>query len=410
MLKWLCESLSKSQPFSFGLLSMFVVAHFGHHVIGALLNPMMPFIRSDLKLDYTEAGMVISAFSITAGISQLPAGWLADRLSARLMILVGVSGVAVAGLLAGFSNSYLTLIASLVVAALFGGGYHPAASAAIATFVPIEKRGRSLGLHLIGGSSSNWVVPLIASPIAVIWGWRGSYITFAIPVFFLGIMLYRIIGRRTNIANRTSQPIAKSTVSEVIRIRWQIMAPFLFLSITTGTLTQSIAAYYSLYLVDHFSLSAPTAALFMAIQPGIVILTAPLAGYLADRFGSILLMASASLLLGPVLLAMRIVPNVAWFVALLVLMGVVITIRSPSSESFINTNVPSHRRSTILGIYFFAGSEMSALLTPFMGYLMDTRGFGAAFTIAGTTSTLVALICIFLIWSTNRRLKASENS
>jgi ACS family glucarate transporter-like MFS transporter len=387
-----------------------VVAHFGHHVIGALLNPMMPFIRSDLKLDYTQAGVVISAFSITTGISQLPAGWLADRLGARLMVLLGVSGVAVAGLLVGLSHSYFTLIAFLVVAALFGGGYHPAASAAIATVVPLEKRGRSLGLHLIGGSSSFWAVPLIAAPIAVIWGWRGPYVIFAIPVFFLGITLYRVIGRQTKAAIRTSQPIAKSTASGVTRIQWQILAPFLLMSIATGTMTQSIAAYYALYLVDHFSLSAQTAAMFMAIQPGVVVFTAPLAGYLADRFGSILLVTSASLLSGPVLFAMSIVPNVALFVILLVLMGVVTTTRSPGSESFINSNVPSHRRSTILGIYFFAGSEMSALLTPFMGYLMDTRGFGAAFTIAGASVMMIAIICVFLIWRANRRLKASENS
>ena len=103
-------------------------------MVGAMLNPFMPMIRDELSLNYTQAGVVISAFSITGGISQLPAGWLADHFGARLMIAISVSGVALAGLLVGLSHSYIALILFLVLAALFGGGYHPAAGKTISSW------------------------------------------------------------------------------------------------------------------------------------------------------------------------------------------------------------------------------------------------------------------------------------
>jgi len=144
-----------------------MLAHFGNHVVGAMLRPLMPMIRTDLGLSYTQAGVVISVFSITRGISNLPAGWLADHFGTRLLVTISVSGVAIAGLLVGFSQSYTFLIIFLVISAMLGGGYHPTSAVAISATVPTEYRGRALGFHMIGGSSAFWIVPLLATPIAV---------------------------------------------------------------------------------------------------------------------------------------------------------------------------------------------------------------------------------------------------
>ncbi len=70
-----------------GMVPIFVLAHFGHDVLTTLTVPLLPFIRNDFVLDYTRAGLVVSSFSLTYGIGQLPAGWLADRAGARFVEL-----------------------------------------------------------------------------------------------------------------------------------------------------------------------------------------------------------------------------------------------------------------------------------------------------------------------------------
>ena len=92
-----------------------MLAHLAHHLVTALPVPLLPFIRDEFALDYTRAGLVISAFGIVYGASQLPAGWLADRIGARLLISAGIIGVAVTGLLVGLSQTYLMLIIFLVL-------------------------------------------------------------------------------------------------------------------------------------------------------------------------------------------------------------------------------------------------------------------------------------------------------
>ncbi len=389
--------LSGLRPYFTGLLPLFLIAHFGHHVVGAMLNPFMPMIRDELNLNYTQAGVIISAFSITGGIAQLPAGWLADRFGARLMVAISVSGVALAGLLVGLSHSYLALIAFMVIAALLGGGYHPSSANAISTFIAPERRGRALGLHLIGGSSAFWIVPLVAAPIAAAWNWHGPFIVLTIPVIVLGIALYFLLGRQQRITQQELAPSAVSKQSAVTKIEWRVLVPFLVMSITTGTLTGSIAAYYSLYLVDHFGLEAPAAAALMAVTPAVGVFAAPLGGYLADRFGGTSVMIIASLIAGPLLLLVKIVPSVAFFVTVLLLIGGMNMTRMPTSESFLVSNIPANRRSTMLGVYFFAGAEMSGILTPFVGKLIDTRGFETVFNIASALLFTVAVICSILL-------------
>jgi MFS family permease len=170
------------------------------------------------------------------------------------------------------------------------------------------------------------------------------------------------------------------------------------MSVATGTLTQSVAAYYSLYLVDHFGMTAPSAALLMAIMPAVGAFAAPLGGYLSDRFGSVPVLTVASLLAGPLLYVVGNVPAVPYFAAMLLVMGVVNMTRMPASESYIAGNVPVRRRATVLGIYFFAGSEVSGILTPFMGRLIDTRGFGTVFTVASSSLAVIALLCAVFLW------------
>ena len=170
------------RPYVTGMLPLFLLAHFGHHGIGAMMNPLQPMIRNDLKLSLTQIGLMRGAFQLTGGLSQLPAGIMADKLGVRIMVLLGVTGVAIAGFFLGFTHSFTWLVVFMVLSAVLGAGYHPASAAAISSSVKEELRGRTLGIHLIGGTSAFWIFPLIATPIADKWGWQMPYLVISIPI------------------------------------------------------------------------------------------------------------------------------------------------------------------------------------------------------------------------------------
>jgi len=161
---------ARSRLFFAGMLPLFVLAHFTHHLLTALPIPLLPFIRKEFSLDYTQSALVLSAFSLSYGISQVPAGWFADRVGPRILITVGICGVALGGVLVVLSQTYIMMIIFLVLMGLAGGGYHPAAAPLISASVDSKNRGRALGFHVIGGSGSYFLSPIIATSIAATWG------------------------------------------------------------------------------------------------------------------------------------------------------------------------------------------------------------------------------------------------
>lgn len=379
------------------MLPLFVLAHFGHHIVGAMLRPLMPMIRTDLDLSYTQVGVVLSAFAITAGISQLPAGWLADRIGARIVVTVGITGVALAGLLIGLSQGYWMLIICLVLAALLGGGYHPASIAAISSSIAPERRGRAFGLHLIGGSSTFWIIPLIAAPIALAWGWRSAYTTLSIPAIILGIVLYILLGKRMRAEESRKQARITDIPVKAEKVNWRYLAPFIIMSVATGTMVQSSGAYLALYAVDHYGLAEAAAAMLVAITPAVGMFAAPVGGYLSDRYGRIRILLIVSFAAVPLIYLLGVAPNIPVLVVIMVAIGIVSNTRMPTSEAFIVGHTPEHRRSTLLGVYYFAGAEVAGLLTPLMGYLIDRLGFYQAFTIISISLAVIVVVCaVFL--------------
>ncbi len=374
-----------------------MLAHFGHHLLTALPTPLLPLIRRDFALDYTQAGLVISAFTLAYGIGQLPAGWLADRIGHRLVITVGICGVAVAGFFVGLSQTYVMMIVLLALMGVLGGGYHPAAPPMISALVEPKNRGRALGLHMIGGSASYFLAPLIAAAIATAWGWRGSFIGLAFPAMVLGAVFYGLLGRQ--VAGKKGE--YKTTVihtevpaqpGRLRRLVWLII-----LSASSQAVMTSTMSFIPLFLVDHFGISEQAAAASMALIYSAGLWASPLGGYLSDRLGRVPVILVVSFIAGPIIYLLNLVPYGIAIGAVLVTIGAVIYVRMPVTEAYIVSQTSARNRSTILGIYFFSGMEGGGILTLGMGYLIDRFGFYASFTIAGATLLAMTLICsIFL--------------
>jgi len=375
-----------------------VLAHFGHHLLTALPVPLLPLIRDDFALDYTQSGLVISAFTLSYGIGQLPAGWLADRTGPRILITIGISGVALAGLLVGLSQTYIMMMVFLALMGLAGGGYHPASPPLISASVEPKNRGRALGFHAAGGSVSFFLAPLIAAAIATTWGWRGPFIGLAIPTIVLGIVFYVLLGRRA-VPKRAEHEITNShkDVSPTPGRLRRLVSLIILVSFTAAVIFSTIS-FIPLFLVDHFGVGKETAAALIALIYSAGLWAAPLGGYLSDRLGRVPMILAVCFIAGPVIYLLNLAPYGWGIGALLVTIGMIHYVRLPVSEAYIVGQTSERNRSTILGIYFFSGMEGGGILTPVMGYLIDHLGFYLSFTIAGAALLAVTLVCSIWLW------------
>jgi len=379
------------------MLPLFVLAHFSHHLVNALPVPLLPMIRSDFALNYTRSGFVTSAFSLSYGIGQLPAGWLADRIGARTLITISICGVALAGLLVGLSQTYIMLIVFLILMGVLGGGYHPASPPLVAASVELRNRGRALGFHMIGGSASFFLTPLLAAAIATAWGWRGSFITLAVPAIVYGIVFYVLLGRWAGTKKTEHTVITDHKETSPVPHRLRRLIPFIILSTFSGAVVMSVISFIPLFAVDRFGASEGVAATLVAVIYSAGLWASPLGGYLSDRLGTVPVTLAVCLITGPVIYLLNLVPYGLSFGALLLIIGIVMYIRMPAAEAHIISQTSARHRSTVLGIYYFGGMEGAGIVTPIVGYLIDQFGFYSTFTIAGSALVIVTLLCaIFL--------------
>jgi MFS family permease len=393
-------STIRISPVILGAIPLFVLAHFGHHLLTSLPMPLLPLIRSEFSLDYTLSGFVISAFNLAYGFGQLPAGWLTDRIGPRIMLTVGICGVALAGFFVGISHTFPLMIIFLILMGIMGGGYHPAAPPLISATVEQSRRGRALGFHNMGGSASYFLAPLIATGIAASWGWRGSFLGLAIPTMIFGLILAFSLGRLTGgKTERASGTTAASGAHAPQSTKH--LAVFIFLTSFTSAVLISAVAFIPLFLVDRLGFGKETAGAYFAIIYSAGLWMSPIGGYLSDRFGGVTMILAVGFLTGPVLYLLNEIQSPVGMALLLVGIGMVFYTRMVVSESFILGAASEKRRSSVLGIYYFGSMESGGVLTPVMGYMVDHLGFRHSFMIAAGSAVLVTLICSF--WLRDKR-------
>jgi len=373
------------------MVPYFMLAHLAHHLVTALPVPLLPFIRDEFALDYTRAGLVISAFGISYGFCQLPAGWLADRIGPRILITLSICGVAITGLLIGFSQTYIMLISFLVLMGVLGGGYHPASSTMIAQVVEPKKLGRAMGFHMIGGGASFFLAPLIAAAIAAAWGWRSPFILLAIPTIIFGIILHVSLKRQEFTKKTRPGTTGDDTrASPATSFSRRLITVVIFSTFTQAVLL-SILPFIPLYLVDHFNISRETSAASMSLIFSAGLWASPLGGHLADRWGRLLVTVITCFSAAVIICLFSLVPYGWGIGVILVIFGIITYVNTTAAQAYIVDRTPAHRRSTILGIYFFGSLEGNGVLTPVIGYLVDQLGFHNCFTTAGAAVFAVAL-------------------
>jgi MFS family permease len=389
----------KSRSFMVGSLPWFIMAHFAHHLLTALPGPLLPAIRSEFHLNYTQASLVTTAFALAGGAAQLPSGWVADRFSPFLLIGIGTIGVAVGGIFVGLSQTYIMLLVFLVLMGLATGGYHPASTPLILASVKPEQRGRALGLHLVGGNSSFFVAPILAAPILAAWGWRAPFLVMAAPTAIFGIIFYLYITRRSG---RSHYETAKHRIASDKPPQpgyKRRLTAYLIQMVLAGGAGMTVNAFLSLYIVDKLGATnvQETALMALLFLPGIF--GAPvIGGYLSDKFGSVKVVIATGLISGLVIFGVKSFPLGFGFYAMLLIMGMNMAIRMPVTEVFIMNQTPAKHRSTIFGVYYFTMQYTGAIFAPLMGKLIERYSFSTMFTFSGVAVTSIALVTSVLIW------------
>ena len=142
----------------------FAQASFSAVAVG--LPALGPALRSDYRLSLGETGVVLGAVGIGMLTTLLGWGLLADRLSERLVIALGLTAGGAAVVAAGDTRSFGPLVVALFLAGALGASVNAASGRAVMGWFSAAERGLALGVRQtaipIGGAAAAATLPWLA--------------------------------------------------------------------------------------------------------------------------------------------------------------------------------------------------------------------------------------------------------
>jgi MFS family permease len=147
-------------------------AHALHDGYTDLIYVMLPVWQKEFGLGYAELGLLRGLFAGTMATFQIPAGLLAERLGAALVLALGTALAGAGYCLAGASASFSLLVVALFVSGLGASTQHPLASSLMARAFAGPRSMKALGTYNFAGDIGKMTVPAAAALLLVVMSWR----------------------------------------------------------------------------------------------------------------------------------------------------------------------------------------------------------------------------------------------
>jgi ACS family hexuronate transporter-like MFS transporter len=197
-------SLSRADSWKWWLTIILFLATVLTYLDRQTLSLCAPLIADEFKLSNEQYGQLVAAFRWAYAFTHVPAGWLADHLSVRLLYALAVGVWSLAGAAGALVQSARQLFGTRLVLGIGEASNWPCASRVVANILPSTDRGLGSGIFNSGAAVGSLIAPLIITPIAVRLGWRWAFFVLGAAGMFW-IALWLVVTRRDTRAHAASQ-------------------------------------------------------------------------------------------------------------------------------------------------------------------------------------------------------------
>jgi MFS transporter, FSR family, fosmidomycin resistance protein len=349
------------------------IGHGIHDMYPAFLAPLLPLLQVKLHLSNTLAGS-LATFLRSSSLAQPFIGYLADRTSARLFVILAPGATAVFMSLIGAAPSYGFAALLLASAGLSHASYHAPAPAMIA-HVSGERVGAGMAFFMTGGELGRALGPVLIVYLVQWVGLERSYLA-AIPGLVFSALLFQLVGP----IQRGPKPIEHANVRAILRDRRRPLLLLLAFVWTRALLVGSLGIFTPTYLTTR-DLSLAQAAAGYALLELAGAAGAMAGGTVSDRLGRRRTLLLAQSIAMPCFFAMAFGPRLLIF-PLLALTGLVVFSTTPVALAALQEWLPE-ARSLAGGLYFSLNYIATGLAAVLFGMLADRVGVQAAFNVLG---------------------------
>lgn len=145
-----------------------------------MIAPLLPSLVDSFHISVGVAGLLVVGYSVAAAVAAFLSGTFSDRYGRRRFLLAGVLVFSLASWAASHSATFLGLVLARALTGLAAGTLSTCAIVFAADWFAYGVRGRAIGLI----SSAYFAAPIVGVPLAAQiadrFGWRRTFLFFAI--------------------------------------------------------------------------------------------------------------------------------------------------------------------------------------------------------------------------------------
>lgn len=331
-----------------------MIVNFFQSTAAFMTNTTLPVYVDSLGATTAMVGVVISSFSITALLVRPFAGPAFDSFSRKWM-LVGTQ-VIICLSLAGYAmaDSVEALLAIRLFHGIGIGCGGPLAMSLVSEFLPVTKFASGISIYTLAQSLAQVIGPAIGLFTVDAFGFSLTYLIAAASVLIsmLCILLIKEPYREAlPYELKLDRMFAKEAVSKAIAL------------MLLSTSFACMGAYVVLY---GYQLGVTNMGFFFIVYALCLVITRPITGNLADKFGTPKLVMSGVFFFGASYVLLSMANGLPSLIAAAVVGSAGFGCCAPLLQSFALASVPQSRRGAASNTTF-TGLDLGMLLGPIIG-------------------------------------------
>ncbi len=260
--------------------------------------PVMSTLIKEFNLNYSQAGLIMSSFSIMGIILAIPAGYILKGFGIKKTGLFSVGAVTVGSVLGAVASTTTMLFIGRFIEGVGMGLIMVAAPFTVSLWFPAQKRALATGLWASCVGIGNIITLFFAPKITVVYGWQAVWwaaAAFSALAFILFAILFRMpredeMYEAPPTPSSTPQEEAATSLAKGMANKdfWMISISFGIYNLVVMAMLSILPTFletqrgFLLTFEKGFLLNASFVTAFIMLAS---VFTAPIGGHISDRLG-----------------------------------------------------------------------------------------------------------------------------
>ncbi len=254
----------------------------------SMLIPVLPAMQKAMGVDAFRVGLIITAFSLPAGLVIPLGGYLSDRVGRKAVMVPALFLFGLGGLLAGLAplllrSPFPAILGARALQGIGGGGLYQIAMALAGDLFPGGERPRALGILEAANGLGKVVAPILGAAVALL-TWYAPYYVYPALAWPAAAAVWLLVKEPRRAERRhTSLSQYGQTLLETWRKRGVSLLAAFAAGMVTLLLLFGLLSYYSDILESRWHVDGFRKGFVLAVPVVAMSATSYLAGVFLQR-------------------------------------------------------------------------------------------------------------------------------